>query len=177
MAELRIALGATADVLSSKEMDDRITGLQGHLDKRFETLRKSDGIRPIRRKLVASQTVSNTIGSQAISQLIFHETPSVSRLWVIRSFAVFNASTPLTSEQAGTNCFLAVGNAASPSPADLTGDTWTGIPHANTYNSSSIRVNAGENAYVVINASVIGDIAGTLEIDEWMDVAYSQQRI
>lgn len=174
MAELKLVLGAVADVVTTGEMKDGFTGLQGHIDKRFQA---NAAQCPIRRKLFASGASSVLIGTQTVSTVVCAETPNVGRYWVVRSISTFNAATPLTAEYAANIAFLAVGNAAAPSTSDLTGDTWSGIPHANTYNSTSVRVTPNQNIYMVLNATITDDVALVVEIDEYMDTAFNAQRL
>jgi hypothetical protein len=173
MAELRIALGATADVVSSQEMQSHISGLQGHMDRTFNSLVAK---KPIRRKLVAGNAVvSATIGAQTVGLLAFGDGPSIDRVWVVRSLAVFDGLNPLTTQT--KNGSLCVGNASAPSVTDFVGVTWTALPFADTLNSSAVRVKANESVYVVLDSTVTGDITATMEVDEWVDSAYETQRI
>lgn len=173
MAEFRIALGATADVASSQEVADHISGLQGRMDQAFRSLVAK---KPIRRKLVAGNALSSvTLGTQTVSLLQFADTPSIDRVWVVRSLAVFDGLNPITSQT--KNGALCVGNAAAPSVTDLVGVNWTALPYANTLNSSAVRVKPNESVYVVVDSTVTGDITATMEVDEWSDSAYESQRI
>lgn len=171
MAEFRMVLGASADVVSGDEMRDSLSSLQGHIDKRFAGM----GVRtPMRRKLAAAGTVTDTLGTLSVIKLVFGDSPALNRIWVVRSLAVFDSVAPLTSQtKAG---FLAVGNASAISVTDFTGANWTALPFADTFNNSSIRVNPNESVYVLVDSTTTGNITATLEIDDWADTAYEGQR-
>ena len=56
MAEFRVALGAVADIATSQEVKDAVSGLQGHIDRRvfgngLPSVNTSDGFGIVRRLL------------------------------------------------------------------------------------------------------------------------------
>lgn len=173
MAEFRLALGAVADVASSQEVADCVSGLQGHIDRKFNSLGKVQ--KPFRRKLVASGAVSVPFGGANALILPFGDSPAIERTWVVRSLVVFDSANPFATQS--KTGYLAVGNASAPSVSDFIGDRFTAIPFADTYNTSSVMVKPNETVYVVFDSTTTGILGATLEIDDWMSDAFEGQRI
>ena len=178
MAEVRISLGATADIASTTELDGAITGVKGHLDSMEKRLNGARG-KPIRRKLFAeSSGISVTVGGQTALSVPMDGTPSVERYWNIRSISVYDTIAPLASGYAGTQFVLCVGSSAAPSVIDFTGEIFAGLPFGTTVNETSIRVTPNQNIYLLANTGAFTNAVGfAVELDEYTDWSFNQQVI
>ncbi len=178
MAEFHIALGATADVASSVELDEAVSGVQGSIHTLGKSLLDSRR-KPIRRKMFAeSAGVSTLIGGQTVLIVPMDGTPAVERYWSVRSITVFDTISPMNGAYAGVQFALAIGNSSAPSTTDLTGAVFSALPFGDTFNETSIRVTPNQNLYLVSAAATFAAPVGfAVEIDEYLDCAYNQQSI
>lgn len=182
MPEVKLSIGGKLDIVSPQEMKDEIsnaiTGLQGHIDKRMTR----DCYQPIRRPVTGSGGVVVPFGGAAKVLIIgtdnANKAPSLGKLWVVRSMFVFDNTNPLTASQAGINGALCIGDAAGPVPTDMGGWTFTGLPAANTFNSTSLVVEPNQSLYAVLNvASAQPGVCFTAQVDEWDSYAFQAQRV
>lgn len=182
MPEVKLSIGGKLDIVSPQELKDEIsnaiTGLQGHIDKRS----KVDHCQPIRRNVRGSGIYVVPFGNAAQQVLIgvdnHTKTPAVGRLWVVRSLFVFDNNAPLAASQAGINGALCIGDAASPTPVDMTGYTFTGLPAANTFNSTSIVVEPSQSIYVILGVAVGTQfLAFNAVVDDYASNEFQAQRL
>lgn len=177
MPELKFNIGAMIDVASSKELADGLSGLQGHIEKHAYKGRA----RPIRKpQSISSQIASVNFGGSTVAVVgDTSQTPSVGRLWIVRSAFVYNAAAPLTAGLAGIVCGLAIGDVNNPTPADLRGWTFTGTPAANTFGTTALHVQPNESVYVVIGGALPAnsDLSFNYEVDEYVSCEFEAQRL
>lgn len=174
MANLRIQLGAEADIATTGELTDSVNDLKKHIDKRSR-----GDFKPIRRKLSASTFDHLTLGTHNYTTIGgANLTPAVGRVWVVRSIHVYDAGNLVIAEEQSTvlGC-ICVGNYDSPSAPDVSGFISPGLPAAMTFNTSSIIVNAGEDLYYLIQTNDIANLGFNVEVDDWDQTVYQAQRI
>jgi len=169
MALLRIALGAEADIASSKELDSAMTGLKGHIDKRMASAK------PVRKVVVGSNGSVRPFGITTAFVVGSSARVAVGRLWIVRSCSVFDSAAPLTSASLiGSIC---IGDAASANPLDMRGEPFTTLPDGDTFNNSSIRVVANDSLYVAFANTAPSTVGWTMEVDEYDDCVIDAQRL
>lgn len=182
MPEVKLSIGGKLDIVSPQEMKDEIsnaiTGLQGHIDKRMTR----DCYQPVRRTVAGSGGTISPFAGAAKVQIIGTDnsakSPAVGKLWVVRSMFVFDNTNPLTASQAGINGALCIGDAVDPVPTDMAGWTFTGLPAANTFNSTSLVVEPNQSLYAVLNVgSLANGVCFFAYVDEWDSYAFQAQRV
>lgn len=179
MPDIKLNIGATVDVASSKELHDAVTGLQGHIERKLSPRIN----KPIRRSIRSAGGVQVMFDSSSTNFTLIGfqnpDTPSVGKVWAVRSGFVYdNTNNPVASSNSGVNMALCIGNPSSPSPVHMTGWTWTGLPAANTFNPTSLTVQPNESIYVIINGNVAANNIGfNFVVDEWNDDDFQAQRL
>ena len=166
MAELKLALGAVADVASGAELDDLKSELLGGMDK----LRPRPEIRPIYRTLVRTGVMP------AAGNLLIRvgdddsATPPAGRLWNVLQTVIIGNDDHTTVASASAAWYIgSVGINPGDIPA-LGGLFLPGqaVPQQNTYSSRVVWVQSGEQLMTIIYGAAAGtNIAALTRIAEY----------
>lgn len=167
MAEVRFALGATADIATSDEVHSAVKSMgDGILGEMRRS--KDDGLR---RRFVYSGTGGNFITNEPFGSTTGADIvpspyrPAAGKVWHLRSIAVFDGSAPFTAFGSPFTV-LCVGANSVPSPMDIVywlnnGQAGVVLPLSATFTSDSITVKPDEQLSVVLDT---GSTASTITI-------------
>lgn len=168
MAELRIALGAVADVASGSEVADHFKNLQGHIDNKF---RHETEKNPIRRTLTAATTLTFSGSGQSSSFPLVPDRPSMGRVWSLTRLTIIGADdhTAVT----GLVVALYAGDAQNSTLGEclIPGQT---VPYFQPFNKDNIWIHDSESLYVNVTstASVTSQqIVVSASVSEYVDHA------
>lgn len=179
MAEFKVALGAIADVASSKELEHHMSGLQGHIDKKFQHY---DNCKPLRRKVVCADVIgphnSVSIGQQTANLLVANQFPSKGRVWSIRTFSLFSSDFPF-SVTTGIGYAICSGDNVNPGVSDFVAiSTTPQLPTYNTFGRHGFTVIDGEKLYVLLTGvSNTQHYCATFVVEDWAMEDYAAMGI
>lgn len=171
MAEFRLALGGVIDAVTTKELKDCVTGLQGHIDSKFH---KNAVHAPIRRTISGSFSGTLVANVPQIVTLGISK-PPMGRIWNVARLTV-------------------VGNDDHTSEADLTVAMYQGdptipalgqlvvpgisIPYYQTFSRHSIWVHDTEDLFfnaVSASGHTNQNLVINVTVSEFWDPAVDQQ--
>lgn len=171
MGEFRVALGASFDVCTPQELDDKLAGLQGHIDRRFQATAE----RPIRRTTSGSYSGVWTNGV-AVPISLGISKPGMGRIWSITRITI--AANDDHSTLANATISAYVGDAATPMLGSLLIPGVT-IPYFNTFNTKAVWVDDSAELFFMLNptATVVTPqtVVVNVEVSEFFDMTVDQQ--
>lgn len=173
MAEFRVALGATMDVVSPGELNDAIAGLQGHMDRN----RPRDRALPLRRPITASQQlVFAGATDPPISIPLVPSGPALGRIWSVASITILGADdgTAVSNLKAA----VYIGDSSNPILGDCVIPQQS-IPFFDTFSYPDIWVQDQRDLFVRFVPS--GAVTTNVIINAWVmdftDDTAQQQRL
>jgi hypothetical protein len=173
MAEVRMQLGATADLVTTDEMSDAldsvVTGLQGHIDNRLGSQPKKTI-----RTLACSDFVTLTNGGSKQTALV-PASPSVGKVWVVKRVTVTGGD----DHSAVANMVAAV-YAGDPYNFTLSQLVQPGIavPYVDTWSTDSFVVHSSEQLFVnwIGTGNVnFQTVSANMQVQEWNEKEYESR--
>lgn len=171
MAEFRLQLGGVVDVASKQELDDAVTGLQGHIDSRFAR----QGCKFVWRTLTASSFQSFNGGT---FQLVLEpQKPAMGKVWSARRLVVTGADDNATVANlkaafyVGDPFNFTLGQLISPAVA---------IPSVQFFSTRAVPIKDTEVAFVnfVNSGGAVNfqTIQASLLVEEWNEADINSMR-
>lgn len=173
MAEFRLALGGVVDVATPAEIDSAITGLQGHVDQQFETLKRG-GSKFTWRTISAAVSSPFSIGG-SLQLTMVPASPAVGKVWSVRRVTITGGDDHSTV--AGITAALYAGD---PYNLLLTQCIIPGqiLPYFNTFGTGSMPVHDTEQLFFnVVSSATIAfqEIAASITVIEWDESQVEKQ--
>lgn len=147
MAEIKLQIGAVADIATSSEVKDACDNLQGHIDKKFDMRR---ALAPIHRVLVGSTTLPAMVAGNTQVIEFAPGRPSSGRTWAITRVTFTGAD----DHTAVANVLAAVytGDPANPYLGGLI-LPGQAVPSVFTFNKDTVWVHETEAVFVQVSAT------------------------
>lgn len=159
--EIKTAFGASVDVITGDELRGFAKGLAGELRAALREERNQSLTRPVRGQAYDSALPSGLPVTLSLGS------PSVGRYWSINQIAVGDVSyQPVT----GTQAFLAVGTANSPTRMDFV-DVLGPIPCSENYSPRTLIVSPSQDVYVYIVGATSNELWAAMRYADYPDTA------
>jgi hypothetical protein len=173
MGEFRLALGGTIDVATPAELDDAVTGLQGHIDKKFASQKSG---KFIWRDLSASIS-SPFSGGGSIQLPLVPSRPATGKVWSVRRFTLLGNDDHTTVSNITGALY-----AGDPANFNLTQCIIPGqiIPYFNTFGTGSMPLKNTADLFVNFVASgtvAFQTLVASVTVIEWDDNAIEMQHV
>lgn len=171
MAEFRMQLGANLDVVTPDELDDAVTGLQGHIDRKFQSLSKGHFTW---RTISAAAVVTFTNGGTY--QLVMNPaSPAIGKVWSLRRVTITGGddhtsiASLVAAVYAGDSYNFALTQCIVPGQI---------LPYFQTFGTSAVPIKDSERLFVNFTAAgslPFQEIQASMTVIEWNECDIENQ--
>lgn len=171
MAEFRLALGGTVDVATTEEMNDAITGLQGHIDNKLAKL-KSD--RWTWRTIQGSGASAFSSGG-SIQIPLTPDRPATGKVWSLRRITVLGNDDHSTVTSLTAALYSGDMYNVNLAQCIIPGQT---MPYFQTFGNNSVPILSTDSLFVNIEATAsvtYQQFVISASVQEWDDPAIEVQ--
>lgn len=175
---VHLAVGGEVDLASGEELQNAVKDLKSDIARVMPV----KDPKPVRRKLVLARQSTGPAGydNTATPQILTADgailSPSVGRVWDVRSVSVFQFAQPSSGLGTASGYSINGGDPNLPSPIDVKpGAHLTTI--SNTFTKTSVLINPNEELYIVVQNPSALKFVGIVEVDEYPDSCFEAQGI
>ena len=178
-----LGAGAEVDIATGDELQDAVKDLKTEI----ALCQPKHDPRPIRRKFLLGRNNNNTVYDSAHTAVVVTAdgailSPSVGRIWDVRSTSLFVPGNPSHQFNATTAFSLNGGDPNLPSSIDIRQGVSAGglfVP-SSTFTKGAVLVNPNEELYAVVlefGAGAASSYAVVIEVDDYSMDCYESQNI